>query len=164
MPQIQILQQQPLRERLSWKLAYGLKPLYMKLRPNLKAWDMTTESLAAMPPGTLGNDVARFLIRHNVSLIPKVEWHDVYHVLLEYETNIKDELCIQFVPMGNGRWSVPHLACNLFSIVCYPEYWGDFYVAFMRGYNARKFHDWDFEQLLHLKTAELRKMIFDKEI
>ncbi|RYD56695.1 MAG: hypothetical protein EOP56_11645 [Sphingobacteriales bacterium] len=163
MEQIELTQQQLWREKISWKIAYGMKPLYMMLRKDLKPWKTTQEDMATMPEGTLGNDVAKFLTRHNVTLISKVEWHDVYHVVFGYETNIKDELCIQFVPMGNGRYSPPYLLCNLFAMVCYPEYWGDFYIAYMRGYNARRFHGWDFEKMLHLKTSEVRKMMFDKD-
>lgn len=164
MQQLELIQRQSFRERLSWKIAYALKPLYFALRKDRKEWNITISSLNAMPDGTLGNDVGRFLTRHNLDIMPRAEWHDVYHVLFGYETNIRDEACIQFVPLGNGRFSVPYIACTLVSAVFYPEFWGDFYAAYMRGYNANKFHDWDFEQLLHLKTSEVRKMIFDKEL
>ena len=92
--------------------------------------------------------------------LPRAEFHDVYHVLFEYGTNIRDEAMIQFVPLGNGRRSLPYVACTIVSAVFYPEFWGSFYEAFMRGRQANTFHNWDFEPLLTLPTAEVREMIF----
>ena len=164
MSTIHLTQRQSFREKLSWKIAYALKPLYFFLRRNRKKWSVTIQDMEQMPPGSLGYDLAAFLSRYNLDIMPQAEWHDVYHVLFGYETNIRDEACIQFVPLGNGRWSVPHIACTLVSAAFYPEFWGDFYAAFKRGRGANKFHDWDFEPLLQLPTATVRKMIFgDKE-
>ncbi|MEX0965889.1 MAG: Coq4 family protein [Bacteroidia bacterium] len=116
-----------------------------------------------MPEGTLGRDVGIFLKRHNLEVIPMAEFHDVYHVLFNYGTTIKDEACIQFVPLGNGRWSLPYVACTFVSAAFYPEYWKDFYRAFCTGKNANKFHDWDFQELLGAETEKIRRMIFEKE-
>jgi len=156
-----LVHRQSFRERLSWKIAYSLKPLYFFLRRNRKAWSVTVADMQQMPTGSLGYDVAAFLMRHNLEIMPQAEWHDVYHVLFGYETNIRDEACIQFVPLGNGRCSVPYLACTLVSAVFYPEFWPDFYAAFQRGRAANKFHDWDFEPMLQLQTSAVRTMIFD---
>lgn len=151
---------QSLREKLSWKIAYTLKPIYFFLRRHRKAWNITIEDMQQMPACSLGNDVAAFLTKHHLEMMPKAEWHDVYHVLFEYETNIRDEACIQFVPVGNGRWSLPYLSCILVTAVIWPEYWGDFYAAYKRGRAAAKFHEWDFEPLLRLPTQQVRNMIF----
>jgi len=159
---IQLTQRQSFREKLSWKIAYALKPLYFLLRRNRREWTVTIEDMRQMPQGSLGNDVALFLDKYNLSVMPRAEWHDVYHVLFGYETNIRDEACIQFVPLGNGRWSVPYLACTLVSAAFYPEFWPDFYAAYQRGKAANQFHNWDFEPLLSLPTREVRNRIFEK--
>jgi len=155
-----ITHRQSFRERLSWRIAYALKPLYFFLRRNRKAWTITFEEMQQLPQGSLGYDLAAFLTRHKLAIMPQAEWHDVYHVLFGYETNIRDEACIQFVPLGNGRWSLPYIACTLVSAAFYPEFWPDFYAAFQRGRSAHKFHDWDFEPLLALPTKEIRGRIF----
>jgi len=160
---LSLAQRQSFRERLSWKIAYALKPLYFALRSKRKAWNVTLDEMHAMPAGSLGNEVAAFLTRHQLAIMPRAEWHDVYHVVFGYETNIRDEACIQFVPLGNGRRSVPYLACTFVSAVFYPEFWGDFYAAYQRGRNAVRFHDWDFEPLLELPLEEIRRRIFGTE-
>lgn len=156
-----LVKHQSIREIISWKIAYALKPLYFFIRRNRKEWTTNIYDLDQMPDGTLGKDLSLFLKRYNLHMMPKAEFHDVYHVLFGYETNIRDEACIQFVPLGNGRYSLPYIACTLISAAFYPEYWGDFYRAYKRGQNANRFHDWDFEKLLLYKTKNVRKMIFD---
>ena len=148
------------REWLSWKIAFGLKGLYFYLRKKRKPWDITMESIQAMPKGTLGNDLYWFLKKNKLSIMPRAEFHDVYHVLFEYNTSIRDEAMIQFVPLGNGRISLPFLSCTFVSAVFFPEYWSDFYQAFLRGKRANTFHNWDFESLLEMPTVEVRKKIW----
>lgn len=160
MQMLTLAQRQSFRERLSWKIAYALKPLYFALRRNRRAWSVTIADMQAMPPGSLGNELAAFLMRHNLEIMPRAEWHDVYHVVFGYETNIRDEACIQFVPLGNGRRSLPYIACTLVSAAFYPEFWGDFYHAFQKGRKAVRFHDWDFEPMLGLPLLEIRERIF----
>lgn len=150
------------REKISWKIAYGLKPLYFFMRKNRKPWNITLESISEMPEGTLGNDIALFLKKHKLKLMPKAEFHDTYHVLFDYGTDIKEEACVQFVPLGNGKTSLPYLACTFVSALFYPEYWRDFYKAYQIGKKANTFHHWDFELLLHMETIQVRKMIFEK--
>ncbi|MES2703634.1 MAG: hypothetical protein V4649_13410 [Bacteroidota bacterium] len=156
---IAVAARQSLRERLAWKIAYGLRPLYFAMRKHRKAWGVTYDDLALMPEGTLGNDLAKFLYTHQLAMMPRAEFHDVYHVLFNYGTNIRDESCIQFVPVGNGRRTLPYLVCIAVTMAFYPEYWGDFYKAYQTGRRANKFHDWDFEPMLCLKTEEVRRII-----
>ena len=157
---VNLERRQSLREQLSWKLAFGLKPLYLFLRRNRKAWDVNMESLEQMPPKSLGNDLFLFLTEHNLILMPKIEFHDVYHVLFELDTDIKSETLLQFIPLGNGRRSLPFIASTLVSALFYPEHWNDFYSAFKRGQNAITFHNWDFEALLTRNTDVIRREVF----
>lgn len=140
-----------------------MKPLYFAMRKNRKKWRTTLEDMQQMPEGSLGSDIAAFLQQHNLELMADVAWHDVYHVVFGYDTSIRDEGCIQFVPLGNGKWSAPYITCNLFFAAFYPEYWADFYKAYRRGKAANKFYDWDFEPLLTLPTVTIRCMIFGEE-
>ncbi len=112
-------ERQSIREKLSWKIAFGLKPFYLFLRRNRKAWDVDMHSLEKMPAHTLGNDLFLFLKANNLTLMPKIEFHDVYHVLFELNTDIKSETLLQFVPLGNGRRSLPFIASTFVSAMFY---------------------------------------------
>ena len=158
---VYLVQRTGFRDRLSEFLVNSFKPLYLFMRKDKTPWKITMGTLAAMPAGTLGKDVANFLQANGLSIMPRAELHDVYHVLFGYSTLMKDETCIQFVPLGNGRISAPYVASTLVAAVFYPEYWPDFYAAFRRGRAAATFHNWDFEPLLQLPTEQVRRMIFD---
>ncbi len=154
---------QSFREALSWKLVNTLKPFYFFLRRRRKPWDITLASLQEMPSKTLGHDLFLFLKEHELAIMPRAEFHDVYHVLFGYGTDIRGEALVQFVPLGNGKLSLPYVASTLMSALFYPEYWNDFRLAFRRGRQAKRFYDWDFEVLLGEETSELRRQIFGKE-
>lgn len=154
---------QSIREALAWKIVNTLKPVYFFLRRQRKPWSITVEQMGAMPEGSLGRDVYLFLEENNLALMPRAEFHDVHHVLFGYGTNIKDETLVQFVPLGNGKVSLPYLASTIVSILFYPEYWDDFYKAFQRGRKATTFYNWDFESLLTQPTSEIRYQIFGNE-
>lgn len=150
----------PLRHRLSDFIVGSLKPVYFLVRKKRKAWSTTISDLANMPAGSLGNDIYLYLAQNSFDLIPKAEFHDVYHVLLGYSSHMKDETCIQFVVMGNGRHSLPNILANAVSVFLYPEYWEDFKQAFLKGKRASTFHQLPFESLLMEETVSLRKRIF----
>ncbi len=153
-------QRASVREFIANSLVKSLKPVYLYLRKNRKPWNITMEELEKMGNGTLGNDLYNFLHSHGLEIMPRIEFHDVYHVLFEYETDMKSETMIQFVPIGNGRISLPFLISTFVSAVFYPENWNEYYLAYLRGKKAIQFHDWNFESLLAENTEELRKQIF----
>ncbi len=161
--EITLVQKRSLRERLAGLIVNFSKPIYFLLRWKRKAWKVTQEELSAYPENSLGKDLSNFLTTNNIQLMPKAEFHDVYHVLLGYSTSMREETCIQFVSMGNGKYSLPHLAANFTSLLFYPEYWGDFKQAFLRGRKAARFHDLDFENLLKMPTNRLRECLLHKK-
>ncbi len=149
----------PLRERAAMILVNAMKPLYFYMRRDRKVWSVTQEELGQMPTGTLGKDLYNFLNANGLTLMPRAEFHDVHHVLFRFGTTMQDETTIQFVSLGNGRYTIPHIITNIVSVVFYPEHWGMYMDAFKLGRSANKFHDWDFETMLRIQTTEVRRMI-----
>lgn len=123
---------------------------------------MEIDDLKALPQGSLGNDLYLFLRQHSFKLIPKAESHDVLHVILGYDTSILGEACLQTMLMANGKRSLPTLVTSLVSQLFYPENRELLQEAYLRGEDANHFHSWNFEALLHVRTQEVRKMIFEK--
>jgi hypothetical protein len=156
--------QDTIREKISDKIVQFSKPIYFYLKRNKRAWEITQKDLALMPIGTLGNDLSLFLNKNKFDIIPKAEFHDVFHVIFEIGTEMKDEVCIQFVPLGNGAISFANLITTAISILIYPEMLLDFYKHFQRGRKANKFYHWDWEQLLQCQTNDLRAAIFQQKI
>jgi ubiquinone biosynthesis protein Coq4 len=132
-------------------------PVYQFLRKSKKPWEVTQAELADYPTGSLGKAVSDFLEENQLTLIPRAEFHDVYHVLFGFSTSMEDETAIQFLGVGNGRYSIPWLASCGLAFVFYPERWGKFYRAFMQGRRAETFHHINWEKLLEVKVKDLRK-------
>jgi len=153
-----------IRDAVANFLVRSLTPLYQTIRYKRKPWQTTKNDLKQCGPGTLGNAMYRFLDKHDLDLIPKAETHDVWHVLFGYTIEMKDEMSIQFVVLGNGRHSAPYLYSCLVAVLMYPEYWGSFYTAYQRGASAISFAHFNFEELLNEDLAALRKSIFGSGI
>jgi len=82
------------------KTKYGYIYLTNKKR---KHWLVNLAELKEYPENTLGKDLVNFLIQENFGLIPGLESHDVYHVLLGYSTEVEAEAAMQFFLLGNGK-------------------------------------------------------------
>lgn len=145
-----------LRDRVANTLVAAGKPVYTLMRFRRKPWPLTKEDLQNYASGTLGHDLYCFLEMHHFELMPRAEFHDIFHVLLQMSTNMRDETSIQFVVIGNGKWSLPNLVSSGVALVFYPEHWSTYRKAYQRGKSARTFYDAPFLQLLEQPTTELR--------
>ncbi len=160
-----------LRARLIHWLVETTKPYYIRwFKKGLQArltigqgWDVTKEQLTQYPSDTLGFQLAAFLKKENLSLMPLLEEHDVMHVLLEYEPTIVDEINMQFFLVGNGKRSLYAYGTAIIGAFLMPEHWGQYRRAYRRGQLALNFSKWDFQYLLKERTDDLRNLIFKKE-
>lgn len=149
-----------LRDRFTRKIVIYLIPIYLFLRRKRKPWSVDINDLKKMPKGSLGNDMYLFVTKNNFTTIPRAEFHDLYHVLMGFDTTMEQELAIEFAVFGNGKTSVPYWATILYSLALYPEKWEYFRKAYLFGKNAKKFHHLNFEKLLTRNTMEMRQNIF----
>ncbi len=149
------------RERLLIQLVEWTKPWHARFFQKSKVpWKIGLEKLKTFPPKTLGRDLAHFLEKEGLSLIPKHESHDVYHVLLKYKTTVVDEAPMQFFLLGNRKYSLYIIGTNVMALIFYPEKIQTFIKEFQKGRKAISIGQWDFEFLLNEPTKLLRKMIF----
>ncbi len=150
-----------IRDKVIWTIVESLMPIYIFLRRNRPSWSVTKQDLQSMPSGSLGREIGEFYREYNLDIMPKLEFHDAYHILFNMvSNNMYDEMRMQFVVIGNGKFSLPYFGALLLSIVMYPEYWGDFREAYLKGKNATRFYDLDLEQLLTMQTSDLRHILF----
>lgn len=112
-------------------------PIYALMRIRRKPWTYTVEDYLNFTEGSLGHDIGKFLKDNGFSPLARAEFHDVYHILFQLNTTMKDETTIQFIVMGNGKLSAPNILSSLVALVFYPEYWNP---ISMLG-NVVKVHD-----------------------
>lgn len=149
-----------LRALLCEHLEAIAKPLYVRLLKRDKtAWGHSKTTLRHFAPGTLGHDLYRFLQEHNLEIMPKLEVHDVFHVLFELQPNVPDEVRLQALLLGNGHRSFYVYSAVLIGCMLFPEYFTDFKMAYQKGKRCRRCTHWRFEYLLQEPTNELREFI-----
>ena len=150
------------REKTLSKTVGLLNPVYKAVMPKNRAWKLTKEQLRVFPQGTLGKDLGDFMDKNNFDMLPYLETHDVYHVLLGYQPTIVEEARLYFFLLGNGKYSFEVINTVLVSLFLLPDYWGDLFQHYRRGKACRKMAHWDFRYLMHENTDLLRSIIFNQ--
>jgi hypothetical protein len=150
-----------LRERILTGIVAWLNPIYLKWMPRNRHWRHHLSDLRHYPEGSLGRDFAQFMDKNQFGLLPYLETHDVYHVILGYQPTLVDEARMYFFLLGNGRWTLETLSTVWVSLWVLPDYWRDLWAHYRRGKAAQACSDWDFRFLMREKTAILRGIIFE---
>jgi hypothetical protein len=148
------------RDTILSKMVIFLNPIYKAVMPKNRAWTLTKEQLRVFPQGSLGKDLANFMDSHNFDMLPFLETHDVYHVLLGYQPTIVEEARLYFFLLGNGKYSFEVINTVLVSLFLLPDYWGDLFQHYRKGAACGKIAHWDFRYLMHENTDLLRGRIF----
>ena len=151
-----------LREKILSHMVGFLNPIYKTVMPKNRAWRLDKEQLRLFPQGTLGKDLSIFMEKNNFDMLPYLETHDIYHVLLGYQPKIVDESRLYFFLLGNGKYSLEVIGTVWVSLFLLPDYWGDLFQHYRKGKDCRKMGHWDFRYLMHENTDILRGIIFNR--
>lgn len=137
------------------------KPVYRFLfKHNKQAWRLSLEDLSQFDTGTLGKDLSSFMLQEGFEIEPKLESHDVSHVLLQFSTDVPNEIAMQFFYAGNGKRSYYTWFTVMTGFLILPEYYELFFSAYQNGKQATPIGKWQFEHLLREQTNTLRAQIF----
>lgn len=116
--------------------------------------------LEALPPETLGHALVRFIRQKDLTLLVHYARHDLKHIVLDYDTTDRGEVCLQSFMLGNGRISFPVLATVLYGAFTMPEYWKPMREAWKLGRQCPPIHAWDWFALLAEPVEKLKRQIF----
>lgn len=129
-----------------------------------RQWQFNEEQLLSFKQDSLGRTLGEFYKKHGFRMIPKMENHDVYHLITDCSTNIQDEIAMQYLLFRNGKRSAYLLGVLALGTVVFPEYFKTYINAYKKGRNMRTFHHWDFEELLWQNFDHLKDFIIQKEV
>ncbi len=104
------------------------------------AWGLSSTDLLKYPKGTLGHQVGVFLSTNNFEFLPKHESHDVFHVVCNYGTSVKEEIGLQFLLFGNGKRSLYLYVVMSLGILIVPDYYQFYKASYVKGKQQLKFH------------------------
>ena len=126
-------------------------------------WGITKTELLAYPFGSLGLGLGQFLERNNFDLIPKVERHDAYHVLLNFGIKEEDEIALQYLCLGNGKHSAYLAAVITIGTIVLPEYMRYYLRCYKVGKRLNTFYNLNYFPLLYADLETLRHTICTQE-
>ena len=113
---------------------------YTTLCKSSPEWGIRRKDLLQYDSTTLGYQLGSFLEEHQFELIPKVEQHDIYHVLTGYGISVEDEIALQYLCCGNGKRSLYLLGAILIGTLVLPEYIPHYLRAYSKGKRLRPFY------------------------
>ena len=134
--------------------------VYRRLfKRNKEPWGISKESFLAFPEDSLGHSLGLFYQHKGFDIIPKLENHDVFHLITEIDTEIQDEVSLQFLLLGNGKISL-YLFCSLIlGLIVYPEHLSSYINSFKKGKTMQRFYHLEFKELLHIPLADIKKSL-----
>ncbi|MDA7502017.1 ubiquinone biosynthesis protein COQ4 [Chitinophagales bacterium] len=122
------------------------------------------DELRKLEEGTLGKEIADCLDKHNLSLVPKYESHDLKHVLLDYKMTAEDEIRMQAFMIGNGNYSIPSFAIFFFGAILLPDLWLTFCSDFYNGRNTLPISEWKIEDYALRQINDLRNELAERKL
>ncbi|WP_326982124.1 Coq4 family protein [Chryseobacterium sp. MYb264] len=138
--------------------------LYRKyFKKKTRQWRFNEKQLLEFHKDSLGRKLGEFYEKHGFTMIPKMENHDVHHLLTDCGTNFEDEIAMQFLLLGNGKLNAHLLAAIVLGIIILPEYSRMYIKAYRKGQNMRPFYHMDFEALLWQNFEHVKDFIQKKQ-
>ena len=104
-------------------LTHSIALPILKIVRKPQVFPYSKEQLLQMPNGTLGRELIKMLDTNNLQLLSYYAKHDIKHILLDYDTTDKGEVCLQCFMLGNGHISFPVFITVVFGFVTIPEHW-----------------------------------------
>lgn len=150
------------REQILLNIFAAIGPLHHHLYVHRPKWHITTAQLLQYQPQSLGHSIGLFLQADGLEPIPRAERHDVFHVLLNYNSSVQQEAAMQFCILGAGKKSPSVLATVFLALVFLPEYWPYFASQYTRGKVFNNFYELPFQHMLHYNLNKLQCSIFKK--
>ncbi len=158
----QILQ---IRERLLIMLVDWTKPYYARwFKRGREAWPYTVQKLKQFPIHSLGRELGEFLEKEGLEMMPRLEDHDVLHVLMKYKTTVVNEAKMQFFLLGNYKRSAYAFFTAIIAVLLIPEHLRGFLSEFRKGRRCARISKWDFRFLLREPTEMLRRQVYRKDM
>jgi hypothetical protein len=146
-----------MKEYLIEKMYEISKKPYQKYFKKNAPWTIDKKELLAFPEESLGFHLGCFLIKYHFEIQPKLEDHDVFHVLTNTGITVLDEIGMQFYLLGNGKRSLYQFMVITTGICFYPTRLKYFWNQYKRGKTAHIFHYLNFQKMLYIPVKTIQE-------
>ncbi|GAA4135739.1 hypothetical protein GCM10022216_09910 [Sphingobacterium kyonggiense] len=127
-------------------------------------WGIAKEEFLQYPKNSLGYKLGEFYRDKGFDVMPTLENHDVFHILTETDTQIKDEIAMQYLLFGNSKLSLYLIGMLLVGTFIFPEHFRYYRSSYRKGQAMKKFHHLEFKEYLHMNVQVLRQSFYTKHI
>lgn len=139
--------------------------LYAELFKGYKAaWGISKQDFLNYPQGSLGYAMGMFYQDKGFDVMPKLENHDVFHLLTETGTDISDEIAMQYLLFGNGKISLYLIAMLFIGTLIFPEHSQYYWSSYRKGKSMHKFYHIEFKEFLSESIIELQNTFYNKQL
>lgn len=135
------------------------KKPYQRFFKKGKAWDINVNQLIQLPSDSLGFHLVCFLLKYNFEIQPKLEDHDIIHVLTNTGISVVEEIGMQYYLLGNGKRSLYLWMVILSGTLFYPTRFSYFKQQYQRGKAAHKFYGLDFLNMLTIPISNIQQTL-----
>lgn len=126
---------------------------------NKTAWNISKDEFLRFSDGSLGKALGEFYINNGFDVMPKLENHDVFHILTETDTTIESEIAMKYLLLGNGKLSLYLVAMLVIGGLLYPEHYKYYYKSFQKGKGYKQFYAIDYQYHLNDSVSFLQDCI-----
>lgn len=133
------------------------KKPYQKFFKKNKAWDVSIPELIQHSQESLGFHLGCFLVKYNFEIQPKLEDHDVFHVLTNTGISVQEEIGMQYYLLGNGKRSLYLILVICSGTFFYPKCLKQFISEYQRGKSAHSFYHLNYLKLLKIPLCTIRE-------
>ncbi len=121
---------------------------YQKYFKKNTPWEIDQSQLCQYPKESLGFGLGTFLAKNHFDIQPKLEDHDIIHVLTNTGVSVTEEIGMQYYLLGNGKKSLYLFVVILSGTPFYPNQFSYFLQQYKRGKQALPFYYLDFSKML----------------
>ena len=133
------------------------KKPYQKFFKKGNAWDINVNQLIQLPSDSLGFHLGCFLLKYNFEIQPKLEDHDIIHVLTNTGISVVEEIGMQYYLLGNGKRSLYLIMVIASGTFFYPTRFSYFKQQYQRGKAAHEFYGLDFLNMLSVPLSNIQQ-------
>lgn len=130
---------------------------YQKYIKKSTPWEIDKEKLLQYPKDSLGFELGHFLDKNHFDIQPKLEDHDIIHVLTNTGISVADEIGMQYYLLGNGKRSLYLFMVILSGTPFYLRHINYFFQQYKRGKEALPFHYLDFSKMLLIPVQSIQE-------
>jgi hypothetical protein len=120
---------------------------------------ISSKALGLCPKDSLGQHALLFLEKNGIEFFEGYEVHDLKHVLLNFDTDVRGEIMMQYFELGNGNKSLVVWIVIVFGLLLVPEGFKTYIKAYQAGQKAQPINSLQLEKELVTPLQQLRETL-----